>query len=299
MKKGFTLVELLAVIVVLGVIALISVPQILNVVEDSRKGAFKDSASGLIEAAELYYTQYAGQELELDLSDKNIVKDLNFKGTPPDGGTLYASKEGDFALQMYNSKYCAYKSYSDRDVEIKEGACNFNNLWQISNDNYLTVTTGNIASSYPKVVNGVTIDYDPETQIYTLNGTTITKSFFYNEYYFPKNVPLSATYTITATYLGGTGPTSDVFAIVGLDLATKVNGVPQKLSTRAYTETRLLTQNYTGSKTLTFPSNSADNGYCLYIYFRNENLTFKDYKFKVMLNTGSKQDWVKNLFTTN
>ena len=239
MKKGFTLVELLAVIVVLGVIALIAVPQILNVVEDSRKGAFKDSASGLIEAAELYYTQYAGQELELDLSDKNIVKDLNFKGTPPDGGTLYASKEGDFALQMYNSKYCAYKSYSDREVEIKDGPCNFNNLWQISSENDSII--------YPVVVNGVTIDYDPETQIYTLNGTS-TGTFMHSQGYIPKENKLSQNYTLTRTYISGSK--SGGSATVTFDLAKKSNNAYVLPSTRQYIDVAILTSNNSATKTL-------------------------------------------------
>lgn len=123
MKKGFTLVELLSVVVVLGIIALIAVPQILKVVEDSRKGAFKDSASGLLESAELYYTQYAGQEMEIDLSDKSIVEELNFKGTPPDGGILYITREGEMAIKMYNSKYCAYKRLSDDMVYVEESDC--------------------------------------------------------------------------------------------------------------------------------------------------------------------------------
>ena len=38
-KQGFTLIELLAVIVILAVIALIATPIILNVIEDSKKGA--------------------------------------------------------------------------------------------------------------------------------------------------------------------------------------------------------------------------------------------------------------------
>ena len=51
-KKGFTLIELLAVIVILAIIALIAVPIILNVINDARKGAAKDSAYGFIEAIE-------------------------------------------------------------------------------------------------------------------------------------------------------------------------------------------------------------------------------------------------------
>ena len=52
-KKGFTLVELLAVIVVLAIIALIAVPRILNVVEKSKIGAAKSSALGYISSIEM------------------------------------------------------------------------------------------------------------------------------------------------------------------------------------------------------------------------------------------------------
>ena len=43
-KKGFTLVELLAVIVILAVILVIAVPQIMNTINDSKKGTLKSTA---------------------------------------------------------------------------------------------------------------------------------------------------------------------------------------------------------------------------------------------------------------
>ena len=55
-RNGFTLVELLAVIVILAVILVIAVPQIMNVITESRKGALISSAkliAGTAETAKL------------------------------------------------------------------------------------------------------------------------------------------------------------------------------------------------------------------------------------------------------
>ena len=49
-KKGFTLIELLAIIVILAVIMVIAVPQILNVVNGSKNGAWKNNVN-MIERA--------------------------------------------------------------------------------------------------------------------------------------------------------------------------------------------------------------------------------------------------------
>ncbi len=55
--KGFTLVELLAIIVILAIIALITTPIILNIIEKSRLNAAKDKAWGTIEAVKSAYAQ--------------------------------------------------------------------------------------------------------------------------------------------------------------------------------------------------------------------------------------------------
>ena len=61
--KGFTLIELLAVIVILAIIMVIAVPQLLNVIESSRKSAWKSNVE-LIEK---------GLELGKTLSDTNMT----------------------------------------------------------------------------------------------------------------------------------------------------------------------------------------------------------------------------------
>ncbi|WP_017186710.1 type II secretion system protein [Alkalibacillus haloalkaliphilus] len=68
-QKGITLVELLAVIVILGIIALIAVPAIANVIEDSRYDSVKATAINIIEAADLYdvTNEVDGDELEISV----------------------------------------------------------------------------------------------------------------------------------------------------------------------------------------------------------------------------------------
>ena len=90
-NKGFTLVELLAVIVILALIALIATPIILNVINDAKKQAAKDSAYGYMDAVEKYI-------VSSELEDKSIkdgtysVEDLNkkisVKGSTPDNGNI-------------------------------------------------------------------------------------------------------------------------------------------------------------------------------------------------------------------
>lgn len=55
-KKGFTLIELLAVIVILAIIMVIAVPQILNVIDESRASAWKSNVKLIEESLELNTT---------------------------------------------------------------------------------------------------------------------------------------------------------------------------------------------------------------------------------------------------
>ena len=56
-KKGFTLVELLAVIVILAVILVIAVPQIMGVIDSARIGSLESTAKLIAKSAERYYNE--------------------------------------------------------------------------------------------------------------------------------------------------------------------------------------------------------------------------------------------------
>ncbi len=56
-QKGLTLIELLAVIVILAIVAAIAVPAIGNVIENSRYNAVKADAVNVLSAANIYFTE--------------------------------------------------------------------------------------------------------------------------------------------------------------------------------------------------------------------------------------------------
>ncbi len=128
-KRGFTLIELLAVIVILAIIALIATPLILNVIDEAKKGAFKNTAYGIVSAEELKYAQdiLAGTEEEITFTYTNGVessnplgKQLEYKGSKPKNGTVKVNSEGQVALAIHDGKYCAEKSYAESAVSISE-----------------------------------------------------------------------------------------------------------------------------------------------------------------------------------
>ena len=68
-NKGFTLVELLAVIVILAIIALIAVPIILGIINDSKKQSEDRSAELYLDAAKKAIASYQASHPDEDFSD--------------------------------------------------------------------------------------------------------------------------------------------------------------------------------------------------------------------------------------
>ena len=134
-KKGFTLVELLSVIVILAVVSLIATPMILGVIEKTKKSAFEQSLNAVIKGVELYQTQslinnnlnecryYSfGSDVE-DITvrdDKTYypLKELNLKGELPTEGELQICNDI-ITFEASNGKYSG--SYNGDNITINKG----------------------------------------------------------------------------------------------------------------------------------------------------------------------------------
>ncbi|MDD3392011.1 MAG: type II secretion system protein [Bacilli bacterium] len=162
-KKAFTLVEMIAVIIVLAVIALISTPLILNAINSSKQAAFKLSAKSIAEAAAQGYkraliTDYVAEYTEYEIVDSTINKiegnvKLNYDGKSPVSGNIIIDTDGEISLAFYDGTNCAKKGFSETEVTVTKttkGNCNVQRGYEeeILNGAYPELDSGMIPIYY-------------------------------------------------------------------------------------------------------------------------------------------------------
>ncbi|MEG0408439.1 MAG: leucine-rich repeat protein [Bacilli bacterium] len=123
MKKGFTLTELLAVFILLGIIALIAVPVMGTIKEEFKKSTFKESAKGILKAGQTFYAEndYENFPVEgLEVSNQKLK--IKNRKQYNSGVLLYNTANGQFELQLLsNGLYCANGTLDD--LNISKGNC--------------------------------------------------------------------------------------------------------------------------------------------------------------------------------
>lgn len=158
MKRGFTLVELLAVILIIGIIATITTPIVLNVIGSAKAKGFEDSALSLLRASKNYYSDQSISDviklpLEIKFSDGNQTNTytnsqtkktetsserlLEYSGTNPDSGIIEINSDGEVYMAIYSksAKVCGMKSYTDKTLtftKTSEEECVTTSVYAVS-----------------------------------------------------------------------------------------------------------------------------------------------------------------------
>lgn len=120
MKKGFTLVELLAVIIILGLITGITVPIIAGAINNSKTKAYEEQINLIIDAGRNYMAKHAnelpkslGNKTYIDvgtlktegyLSDKDIKNPI-YSSSSEDSKKKCQYLNGSVIITYQNSKY--------------------------------------------------------------------------------------------------------------------------------------------------------------------------------------------------
>ncbi len=169
-KKAFTLIELLAVIVILGILALIVTPILINVVKDSNEKSYKLSADGYISAVNDYIlsNQLDGKKVE---NGKYNIKNLDVKisGKAPSKGSVEIYDEKINNAQLCYDTYLL--KYDGREVTLTEKGCEKEatvNL-VIGEKKYDNVIKDDIETEF-----NISDDISDMTNIVCNNGVTIS-----------------------------------------------------------------------------------------------------------------------------
>ena len=169
-KKAFTLIELLAVIVILGILALIVTPILINVVKDSNEKSYKLSADGYINAVNDYIlsNQLDGKKVE---NGKYNIKNLDVKisGKAPSKGSVEIYDEKINNAQLCYDTYLL--KYDGKEVTLTEKGCEKEatvNL-AIGEKKHDNVTKDDIETEF-----NISDDISDMTNIVCNNGVTIS-----------------------------------------------------------------------------------------------------------------------------
>ncbi len=164
-KNAFTLIELLAVIVILAVILVISIPRILDVIEESKVNTFKSTAQLIADSAEKKYVtnklNNVDEEITCDKVAKISSKDYEYcfvKIDEEGKATVTIEGKGKFKdLAICNgtktsvelsdtcssdAKYFAYALIPDLIIEDKEKCKKYAISKGLSENNTLTLCNG-------------------------------------------------------------------------------------------------------------------------------------------------------------
>ena len=123
-KNGFTLVELLAVIVILGLLMVILAPKITKTLNESEKKTNMASAQNLVKSAQLKVSNNeikgTSQNIKINYETKENINYLDYTGEKPEIGQVQIKTNGDIAMAVKFGDYCYLKSYNSNDITTIE-----------------------------------------------------------------------------------------------------------------------------------------------------------------------------------
>jgi prepilin-type N-terminal cleavage/methylation domain-containing protein len=122
-NKGFSLIELLAVLIILAIISVITIPNVLTSLNNTKEQTLLRSADNLIKTAELKFLDsiFQGYHSTYEEGILTSGEELSFKGKVPDYLSINVNDEGRVSIAMWDNSInkCVVKGYDDTETRFE------------------------------------------------------------------------------------------------------------------------------------------------------------------------------------
>ena len=163
-NKGFTLVELLAVIVILAIIMIIAIPAVLETMQSAQKKSFTEYATKVSTEAQKVYLKDQLESNPGTCALYNIKKDLGLSSTGDYDGYVLVKNENDnhkIYVTLKNNDYMIY-AVDDSILENAEVKNLIKDSTYLSDVNILSVAN---CANYTVKVNDTSYEQKTQTLI--------------------------------------------------------------------------------------------------------------------------------------
>ena len=202
-KQGFTLVELISVIVILAVISVITVPLVASNIDSTRIKSYTVGVNNVMDALNKYLADHM-ETVEMpkegiQVPNNNIYKRLALKNADYTQGLIIKNSEGVLEVKnLSNGVYCA--SGTKNNLKVVKGNCTKLDATPPT----VNLTSGRVTSNtITVVVNGQDEDSNIVEYVYYLAGQKIDTTKI-NSYTF-KNLSPNKSYVIKVEVTDGNG----------------------------------------------------------------------------------------------
>lgn len=224
-KQGFTIVELLSVIIIIAIIALIATPIVMNIIEKTRKSTAEKSISNIEHVAEVYYYDkkvnghFTGTTFTCNGKNcSNGVDVLAINGDIPTEGKIMIDQKGNVTLKamLINEYACSKEDDKYNCIKTHLTPVNSDNSNIIITDNNLEVFSDYkvYGNTYQKTRSGKNLfDISQGITLLPTSAAYIENNILYTSYssgnsrgcYFDQYIEVTpnTTYTYNHDYTGG------------------------------------------------------------------------------------------------